>query len=232
MGHSNRKTQQPSGQPPLWEEEPRSLMGDIKSPPPFRMNTLLLTLCAAVCLALQGFLAITVPEPSAIFVSDANQPFLYSFQLPFAVFVGALLGPALGVTAILLFMLTSLFVFPLFANGGGTDYLFQPGFGYFIGMMAGAWLAGKMIQRAFDKEEHCGRSLYMFYTAFLSVLMTHLIGSVWVLALTAAGTLSWPEFPNMWMQLTGTPLLYDIVSAIAMFCLIRFTRLTFWLAIY
>jgi biotin transporter BioY len=213
------------------EETSRTFLQEISEPPPFSLNALLVMVAAAILVAMQGFIVIHVPDP-LMAAFEQEEWFLYSFQLPFAIFVGALLGPGMGLVSLLLFCITGLFFYPVFAAGGGTEYLMQPGMGYLLGMAAGAYVGGRMVRKAFCRPGHCGRSLWVFFSAVVGVLTAHGVGSLALLVGTVAGLHPWPEFGNLWLHLTGAPVAYDMLAAMAMFCLVRYTRLTLWPVLY
>lgn len=72
----------------------------------------------------------------------------YTMMGPVAIALGYVLGPVLVLYAIGTFLLLGL-VGPLFhiypfADGGGTAYYLQPGFGYLIGLLAAGWVTGRI----------------------------------------------------------------------------------------
>lgn len=67
----------------------------------------------------------------------------FTLQYFFVALAGLLLGPVRGMTAQILFVAIGLCGFPVFANGGGPAYVFQPSFGYLLGFIAGAFVVGK-----------------------------------------------------------------------------------------
>lgn len=75
-------------------------------------------------------------------------PFLsVTFQLLFALLAGIILGPVRGMIAMFLYMLLGLVGLPVFSLGGGVGYVLQPSFGFILGFIPGAWVAG----HAYDK---------------------------------------------------------------------------------
>ena len=63
-------------------------------------------------------------------------------------FITGLLGRRLGITSILLYIITGLFFIPVFALGGGWRYIFEFGFGYIAGYVIAAFVAGTMLKKA------------------------------------------------------------------------------------
>ena len=59
---------------------------------------------------------------------------------------GLLLGAKLGAASVLIYIIIGLLGIPIFANGGGINYIFNPTFGYILGFVLGAYITGKIAQ--------------------------------------------------------------------------------------
>ena len=66
----------------------------------------------------------------------------FTLQLLFTTLAGLILGSRNGACSVGLYVLLGLAGVPVFTEGGGPSYIFQPTFGYLIGFIAGAWLTG------------------------------------------------------------------------------------------
>ncbi len=66
----------------------------------------------------------------------------FTLQYLFTMLAGLLLGGKLGALAVCVYILLGLAGVPVFAQGGGIGYIFQPSFGYIIGFAAGAYVTG------------------------------------------------------------------------------------------
>lgn len=66
----------------------------------------------------------------------------FTLQFLFTTMAGLLLGPYLGASACAVYTAIGLIGLPVFANGGGIAYVFQPSFGYMIGFIFGAFVTG------------------------------------------------------------------------------------------
>lgn len=80
---------------------------------------------------------------------------VYTLQFMFTLLAGLLLGPRLGPTAVMTYILLGLIGVPVFASGGGPAYVLQPTFGYLIGFVIQAWYCGMasrcLSQRTFKR---------------------------------------------------------------------------------
>jgi len=79
----------------------------------------------------------------------------FTFQFFFCAFSGIFLGAKKGALSQLVYMLIGLVGIPVFANGGGLSYVFQPSFGFITGFIACAFVIGliteKMVKLNFIK---------------------------------------------------------------------------------
>ena len=75
---------------------------------------------------------------------------VYTLQFLFTLLAGLLLGPRLGATAVLVYILLGVIGVPVFASGGGPGYVLQPTFGYLLGFVAQAWFCGWAARRPGD----------------------------------------------------------------------------------
>lgn len=215
-----------------FEESLHPVMRDIAKPPPFRLNALLLMVACVFLLVTAGLVVVELPEPYPAVFWDELHPMLYSLQLPVALFLGAFLGPFLGMSTLLLYLALGLFLLPVFAGGGGLTYLVTPGFGYWIGMIAGAVVTGRIINRAYAKNTRSGRSLFLIAAALAGVSLAHILGSIWLAISGLLGWITWPNAQHFWIQLSGAPLAYDIAATLILLGLARALRLALWLVLY
>ncbi len=66
----------------------------------------------------------------------------FTLQYLFTMLAGLLLGGKLGCISVCVYILLGLAGLPVFAQGGGIGYIFQPSFGYIIGFAVGAYATG------------------------------------------------------------------------------------------
>ena len=71
----------------------------------------------------------------------------FTLQYLFTMLAGLLLGAKKGMLAVCAYILLGLFGLPVFAQGGGIGYIFQPSFGYIIGFALGAFVTGAIANR-------------------------------------------------------------------------------------
>lgn len=67
-----------------------------------------------------------------------------TLQVLFTTLAGAIMGGKNGAISVIIYITLGLVGFPVFAGGGGIGYIFQPTFGFLIGMVIGAYITGKI----------------------------------------------------------------------------------------
>jgi biotin transport system substrate-specific component len=70
-----------------------------------------------------------------------------TLQFMFTALSGTLLGARCGALSQLIYVLLGLLGLPVFTAGGGFSYVFNPTFGFLLGLIPSAWLIGRMAQK-------------------------------------------------------------------------------------
>ncbi len=96
-------------------------------------NMILISLFAALT-AVGAFIKIPIPYVPL------------TLQTLMVMFAGLILGSNRGAMSQVLYVLIGLMGIPIFAQGGGPAYVFQPSFGFLIGSIPGAYLIGKIVE--------------------------------------------------------------------------------------
>lgn len=105
-----------------------------------------------------------------------------TYQIGAVLLTGCLGGKNAGALSQIAYVVLGLLWLPIFAHGGGLDYLREPSFGYLVGFVAGAWLCGYMAFRARAKLES------LAFSAFCGLLVIHLCGLIYLLGLSYWGS--------------------------------------------
>lgn len=104
---------------------------------------------------------------------------------------GMLLGPYYGAVSVLVYVLLGLLGIPVFTQGGGPGYIFQPTFGYLVGFILSAWLTGRI---AWSRPEPDTR--WLLLAALAGLVLVYTIGTIYcyVISRFVLGTVlaMWP----------------------------------------
>jgi biotin transport system substrate-specific component len=101
-----------------------------------------------------------------------------TYQIAGVLLTGCLGGQNAAAYAQIAYVVLGLFKLPVFAQGGGFDYLQQPSFGYILGFIPGAWLCGYL---AFPGKR---RLESLTLCAVLGLMVIHLCGIIYILGLS------------------------------------------------
>lgn len=162
-----------------------------------------LVLCALFVALIAAGAFIKVPVPVVPF----------TLQFLFTMMAGLLLGGKLGSLAVWVYIVLGLAGLPIFAQGGGLGYVFQPSFGYLIGFAVGAFVTGTVAHKA--ERPGYGRLLA---ANFLGLGVVYLFGMVYYYGMSnfylgdPIGL--WPLFLYCFLLAVPGDLLLCVVGAI------------------
>ncbi len=125
-----------------------------------------------------------------ISASIINPPWLWSdggiqaqslgvtYQIGAVLLTGCLGGKNAGLLAQVAYVVLGLTWLPVFAKGGGLQYLQEPSFGYILGFMPGAWVCGWLAFKTRMKLET------LAFGAVSGLLVIHICGLFYLLGLS------------------------------------------------
>lgn len=148
----------------------------------------------------------------------------YIPQIPVIMFIVALLGRKLSIAAILMYILTGLFLAPVFALGGGVKYVLEYGFGYILAYIPAAFFAGSILRSGLTYRN-------MAQAVLVGVLTIHFIGIFYMLFMAtikgenAALILGWISAQS------GVKVIYDLLFSFLAMVLANLTKKMLWYAI-
>lgn len=122
-----------------------------------RTRMLILSALFAALTAVGAFLRIPTPFSS------------FTLQVFFTCTAGLLLGAQWGAVSQLIYLALGLIGLPIFTHGGGFSYVLQPTFGFLLGLIPAAWLAGKLANHRRDFRR-------LFLACLAGTGMLYLIG--------------------------------------------------------
>ncbi|MEG0291699.1 MAG: biotin transporter BioY [Anaerovoracaceae bacterium] len=98
----------------------------------------------------------------------------FTLQFFFVILAGTLLGSKLGNISVLTYIFIGLAGVPIFAAGGGLGYIVRPSFGFLIGFVFAALIAGKVCEKF--KENNIKTYLI---AAFAGLVVTYWVGFIY-----------------------------------------------------
>lgn len=85
-------------------------------------------------------------------------------------------GWRIGVATVALYLLEGLAGLPVFATGGGLDYVFRPSFGFLVGLLPMAYIIGRAADGGLS-----GRPVLMFLAMLAADAVAFAFGFAWLL---------------------------------------------------
>lgn len=195
------------------------------------VGSLVLLIFCSFLLVISTFLQLDVTHfilPAKLFSGEptklSDYLFTYKFipQIPAVMFVVGLLGRRLGITSILLYIITGLFFLPVFALGGGWRYIFEYGFGYIMAYIPAAFLTGLILKKGYSYKNTAK-------AVFIGVLTIHLLGILYMMCLAAIRHTRW-GFVGDWITAqSGLKIVYDFVFSYILVLVAKYVRIILWL---
>ena len=148
----------------------------------------------------------------------------YIPQIPMIMFIVAILGRRFGIASVLLYIIAGLFFAPVFALGGGLDYVFQYGFGYILAYIPAVFFAGSILRSGLTYRN-------MAQSTLVGVLIIHLFGILYMLFVAtlqrenSALILGWISAQS------GVKIFYDLLLGFIAMVTAKFAKKALWVAI-
>ena len=105
------------------------------------------------------------------FIRIPVPPVSFTMQTCFVVFAGLILGARLGFAAQAVYIAIGLVGVPVFASGGGIQYILNPTFGYLVGFMGAAFVTGAIAEKITKPS-----FIRYFLASLVGLLPVYLIG--------------------------------------------------------
>ncbi len=108
----------------------------------------------------------------------------FTLQFFFTALAGVLLGAKLGALSQLVYVVLGLIGLPIFTQGGGFTYIFNPTFGFLIGLIAAAYVIGKLSEKQTSLWRialACLAGLFVLYLIglpYMHIILTVYLGKV------------------------------------------------------
>ncbi len=211
----------------------------IDSYPKIRIGAVLVAILCAFLIVIATFTKLpmyilTIPteafsNPPLFFknlkdINEITTMYYYIPQIPLVIFAGALLGPRLGLFAVLLYISAGLFGCQVFASGGGLEYIKQNGFGYILGYILGVTLVGHCLNGVkFNLKQYMIASL-------TGVLAIHLVGILYLIGMIIINTQNILELFGWIWALSGIQLPYDLLLSFIAISIVIPVRGALWFA--
>ena len=195
------------------------------------IGSIVFVLFCSFLLVISTFLQLDITHliiPSNIFSGEnlTVKDFLFTYkyipQIPAVLFIIGLLGRRLGITSIILYILTGLFLMPVFALGGGWRYIFEYGFGYILAYIPAGFLLGTILKKGGYTYKNTAKAV------FVGVLLIHLIGLSYMMCLAVLKHTGWAFVGDWLVAQSGLKILYDFIFSYIVVLIAKYARIVLW----
>lgn len=137
----------------------------------------------------------------------------FTLQFLFTMLAGLILGGRGGAISVLAYIFIGLIGIPVFTQGGGIGYIFQPTFGYIIGFVVATYVTGKIANKTSSP------TLPRLLTAnFIGLIILYVFGVAYVWLIKTfylgVGIALWPLLLNCFLLPVPGDILLCILSAL------------------
>lgn len=158
--------------------------------------------------------------------AEAKQHFFkyyrYIPQIPVILFIAALLGKIFGIIAVLCYIGIGLFVYPVFALGGGPSYVFDYNFGYILAYIPAVFFSASILKNGFSLKN-------VLQAALVAVLTIHLIGMSYTLFIGAISQASNNLLFGWIIAQSGAKILYDYFFSVLAILFAEWVKRFLWI---
>lgn len=148
----------------------------------------------------------------------------YIPQIPTIMFIAAILGRRFGIASVLLYILTGLFLAPVFALGGGFEYVFEYGFGYILAYVPAVFFTGSIVKNGLTYGN-------IAQGALVGVLTVHITGVLYMLFIATLQKESSALVLGWIAAQSGIKIIYDLIFSFLAMVIAKWVKKTLWYAI-
>lgn len=204
---------------------------NVRSGLKFSLSSLVLIIFCSFLLVVSTFIQLNIIHfaiPSELFSGQELkiQDYIHNFnlipQVPAVMFIAALLGRKFGLASVLIYILTGLFILPVFALGGGWRYIGEYGFGYILAYIPAVFLTGSILKSGFTYK-NIGKAV------FAGVFTIHIIGILYMLAIAGIKQEGLMFITGWIMAQSGVKIIYDFILSYLLTLIAKYLRLILWL---
>ena len=195
---------------------------------PLSIGTLMVCLLCLLFVIVATFTQINVShvlpsfdEAGDFIFKNVSNP--YVPQIPVVIFIAAILGPLFGFLTMLLYLFIGFFVWPVFALGGGLDYVKSGLFGYILGCIFAVIPVGRILEKKYNLKN-------IFLATIVGVLTVHLCGMLYCVLLALLKVVSFSYVSSAIHSLGGIKTFYDVVISFIFLILAIPTKMVLWIA--
>ncbi len=193
---------------------------------PLSFGTLAVVAFCLLMLIISTFVRVEIVHPWLLKNPNGDfeiiiKSYPYVPQIPVLLGIVALLGKPFSFLTVIIYIFMGLFIWPIFAMGGGLDYLKTGFFGYILGFIPAIILAGNIL----SKGKHIK---YVALAAILGVLAIDLTGIFWISFLALFKLVEIPILKLVLSTFNPSYMLYSLFCSIVAIYIGYGARFVLW----
>ena len=192
----------------------------------FTIGTLVVCGFCFLMLIVSTFTQITFSHPWFNYVP--NQGFVYALktvaynpQFPIMIFIIYLLYKSYSFLVYILYILCGFFLYPVFAFGGGIEYVQNYFFGYLLGFILAIFISGNILKKDISVKSR-------ILAAVFGILSIHLTGVIYCVFLAIFNVIDFGLVGPIAYIVTISKIIYDIIFASLFLLAAPYIKNFFW----
>lgn len=194
-------------------------------PTPLTLGTLAICALCFLTLIVATFTQITFFHPSFI-LNDTGVSFglkenAYSPLIPCMIFIIYILGKNYSLLMYIIYLLTGLFIWPIFVFGGGISYLQNYLFGYIVGFGIAIFIQGNIL-----KNNHSCKN--RIKAGILGVFTIHITGIIYCIILAIFKVIEFNLIVPIASIISANNIIYDLLFSTFLLFIGPYIKNVFW----
>lgn len=195
---------------------------------PFSIGTIVVCFLCLLLIIVATFTQINVTYTIPYFEITGELAFKnvsnpYVPQIPVILFVAAILGPGFALFTMLMYIIIGFFIWPVFALGGGLEYIKSGLFGYILGCIFAVIPAGKLLEKKYNLKN-------IMLATIIGVLCIHICAMIYCILLALLKVVSFSYVSSAIHSIGGVKTLYDIIISFIFLILAIPAKMILWIA--
>jgi len=196
-------------------------------PTPLTIGTLVVCGLCFLSLIVATFTQIHIEHPWFQYIKGTGfastlKTVAYTPQIPIMIFIIYLLGKNYSYLMLTVYLLVGFFVWPIFAFGGGLDYIQNYLFGYLLGFFFATFIAGSIIKLNQGIKSR-------LLAAIAGVITIHTIGFIYCFILAIFKVIDFGLIGPIVNAMSGTKIVYDVIFSIFALLIAPYIKNVFWI---
>ena len=193
---------------------------------PFTIGTFVVCAMCFLTLIIATFTQITISHPWFEYVHGHGFQYViktiaYNPQFPIVILITYLLYKSYSIFVYIIYLIFGFFIYPVFAFGGGLEYVQNYFFGYLLGFLFAILIAGKIFKQEFSIKTR-------ILGAVAGILTIHLTGFIYCILLAIFKVIDFNLIGPIGYVVTVTRIIYDILIAILLILIAPYIKNFLW----